>query len=192
MTSRSAPLVRLLRAVVATLVIVGLASGAHALGGGSSPGLIPIGILVALIGPLVAALTRARTTAPRMFGAVILGQVATHLLLQGMDPAPGGSGVAAHMHEHVAVAHSAQAVTFVLPLSGPMVVAHLVSSVVAALALTRGEDAIRWVAAYLAVPLPAARHARGGRVRTAASDRGLARTAPMIVPLGERAPPASC
>ena len=87
---REARGVRLLRAAVATLVVIAVGSSAHQAGGGPAPQAIPVLVLAVVVGPLVWVIVRSRASVPRMALATALGQAATHVLLAGMSSSPAG------------------------------------------------------------------------------------------------------
>ena len=89
----------MLRALVATLVVVGFGGWAHQMGGGAPLRLIPAVVLTLLVGPVVCLCVRRRSSVPRMLVATSLGQVVTHVALTGMTPRTGGSAVRLHLHE---------------------------------------------------------------------------------------------
>ena len=92
-------MVRLLRAAVATLVVIALGSSAHQAGGGPSLQAIPVLVLAVVVGPLVWVIIRSRASAWRMALATALGQAVTHVLLAGMSSTAGGAAIAPHVHE---------------------------------------------------------------------------------------------
>ena len=57
---------RMLRALIATLVVIGLGHTAHSLGGATGPQPLAVGVLAALVGPLVWALVRRGASATRL------------------------------------------------------------------------------------------------------------------------------
>lgn len=181
---------RLLRAVVATVVVIGLAASAHSLGGGASLTPVAALVLATLVGPLVWALTRTRTSLPRMLTATLAGQVVTHVLLAGMAPAATGTAARAHVHEGVSLASAAEPTAHTALHLGPsMVLAHVVATLVAGLLLTLGADVVGAVLrGVLAVvrTLPAM-----PRRAVAALVDALVRPRDgrVVGPLGGRAPP---
>ncbi|UWX97469.1 hypothetical protein N2K95_01890 [Arthrobacter zhaoxinii] len=153
---------RLLRAAVATAVIVALAAGAHLAGGGMLPD--PI-LLVALAAFTLAGVS---ITAGRRFrpGSLVLvlgaAQLGLHgafrVLTSGVQCQPGAPvhhGVAVLCPEPGALADAGAAhqLTGLSPLhtdAGPaLFLAHLAAVVLSALALARGEDALHATAAWL-------------------------------------------
>lgn len=142
---------RQLRAAVATLVVVGLGGSAHAMGGGPALRPLPAVVLLLLVGPLVWLTVRTRTSLPRMVLAVGAGQVVTHLALVAMAPSQGGTALGAHGHVHGAVAATGNGPSLPagLHLTGSMLAAHLLATVLAGLLLTLGEDVVRAVVARM-------------------------------------------
>lgn len=186
-----AQLVRLLRAVVATLVVIGLGSAAHQMAGGAPLQPIPLVILFVLVGPLVWSVVRSRTSVPRMMLATVLGQAATHLLLAGMSATAGGTASAPHVHDALSMhpVGSSMPMPMTLHLTWSMLVAHGVATVVAASLLTAGDDVVRATVRRLLVPLPPSATVEGpclvARVESAVGSL-VGRS---VCPLGGRAPP---
>ena len=134
---------RLLRAVVATLVVIGLGSSAHQAGGGPSPQAIPVLVLAVVVGPLVWVIVRSRASVPRMALATALGQVVTHVLLAGMSPTAGGTATGLHVHETLSPHVAGPSPTMTSHPAWSMLVAHAVATVLAAMILTAGDDVVR-------------------------------------------------
>ena len=162
--------VRMLRALVATLVAVGFGGWAHEMGGGEPLRLIP--------------------AVPRMLVATSLGQVVAHLALTGMAPRTGGSAVRLHLHEVAAPLPLLPTEgSSALSVTGTMLLAHAVATVVASLLLTVGADVVRAVVrrlvvlATLSVPVT-----HGIPARTVTSWMPVLRGR-VVAPLGGRAPP---
>ena len=180
--------VRRLRAVVASLVVVALGASAHGMSGG--PALNPISavVLLVLVGPVVWLVLHARTSVVRMVLAVAAGQVVTHLALVGMAPSPGHALAAHHVHDASAMVALGSTQPLALHITGPMVLAHVLATVVASLLLTVGEDVVRAVVRRLVVVLSAATVPATVRL-----CRGMApvRRLPgrLTRPVGGRAPP---
>lgn len=177
----------MLRALVATLVVVGLGSSAHAVGGGAVQP-VALAILLVVVAPPVWLVVRSRTSVGRMVLAVGAGQVVTHLTLMGMAPATGSSPAAPHLHHAVAVPEAASALPTALHLGAPMVLAHVVATVLAGVLLTLGEDAVRAVVRRLVTVL---RHAptRAGTGLAPARVAVRRLTGRRVRPVGGRAPP---
>ncbi len=181
--------VRGLRAVVATLVVVALASYAHTAAGG--PVLRPVAavVLFVLVGPLVWLVLHVRTSVARMVLATGAGQVVTHLALVGMQPSTGGTAaIAGHAHQAVIAPAGAPPPAMALHVSVSMVLAHVLATVVASVLLCVGEDVARSVVRRLAVVVQPVLVRRGTRpVPGANAVRRL--TGRGVLPLGGRAPP---
>ena len=144
MTEREARGVRLLRAAVATLVVIALGSSAHQAGGGPAPQAIPVLVLAVVVGPLVWVIVRSRASVLRMALATALGQVATHVLLAGMSPSPaGGAATGLHLHETLAPHVVGPSPTATSHPAWSMLVAHAAATVLAAVILTAGDDVLR-------------------------------------------------
>lgn len=180
--------VRVLRALVATLVVVGLGSSAHVTAGGAVQP-VPLAMLLVLVGPLVWLLVRSRTSVSRMALAAGAGQVVTHLTLMAMAPATGSSTVGAHVHHAVAVPEGAPALQQALHLSVPMVLAHLLATVLAAVLLTRGEDAVRAVARWVVAVVRSAGVVPAGSLLLEPATTVRRLSGRTVRPVGGRAPP---
>mgnify|MGYP003441062685 FL=1 len=182
--------VRMLRALVATLVAVGFGGWAPEMGGGEPLRLIPAVVLTLLVGPVVCLCVRRRSSVPRMLVATSLGQVVAHLALTGMAPRTGGSAVRLHLHEVAAPLPLLPTEgSSALSVTGTMLLAHAVATVVASLLLTVGADVVRAVVrrlvvlATLSVPVT-----HGIPARTVTSWMPVLRGR-VVAPLGGRAPP---
>jgi hypothetical protein len=182
--------VRMLRALVATLVAVGFGGWAHEMGGGEPLRLIPAVVLTLLVGPVVCLCVRRRSSVPRMLVATSLGQVVAHLALTGMAPRTGGWAVRLHLHEVAAPLPLLPTEgSSALSVTGTMLLAHAVATVVASLLLTVGADVVRAVVrrlvvlATLSVPVT-----HGIPARTVTSWMPVLRGR-VVAPLGGRAPP---
>lgn len=188
---------RMLRATVATLVVIGLGHTAHALGGGSGPQPLAVVVLAALVAPIVWALVRRRATAPRLALAMGAGQLVTHLALVAMAPGQGSTS-APHVHGASALTTS-DAVAFAsatgttvaatLHLTPGMIAAHALATVVAAVVLSRGGDAVRAVVRALLPTHPRTAAVAGIRGLVAPISALLAPTSRAVRPVGGRAPP---
>ena len=200
---------RMLRALVATLVVIALGHTAHSLGGGAGPQPLAVGVLAALVGPLVWALVRRGASATRLGVAMGAGQVLTHLTLVAMAPGTGTSTVA-HVHgasgltTSDAVASAGAAVTSAavasteatstgllasLHVTPGMLAAHAIATVLAAVLLSRGEDAVRAVVRAL-IPEPLSlRFAHGIRRLAVEAGALTTPTSRALRPVGCRGPP---
>jgi hypothetical protein len=177
------------RAAVATLLVLGLASSAHTLGGGDAPGPMAGVVLALVVGPLAWWCTRRRLSAVRLLALLGGAQVLVHAALTAMAPG-AGTGSALHVHGGLPPGlggsdgplHAHHGI-------GPgMLLAHVVATVVTALVLARAEDVL-WRVVLLLLP----RRTRPARVpagfRTAPSPVVVAVTGRVPRPLGGRAPP---
>jgi hypothetical protein len=196
---------RLLRAFVVAGVVVGLAAGAHVLGGGS----LPPGIVTLTLGAMVLAVCVA-LTARRLglVGAVVLlaaGQVALHAAFSVFETTGCGALVPSGAHAHMEhAAHAAYLATAgcgssvahatLLPMFGAwaMVVAHALAVVLCAVVVAGADRALMWLVAWLAPRLGPARAARlsaWAELPVAVGQDALERqTWRAVVPL--RGPPA--
>lgn len=177
---------RLLRAALTTLVVLGLASGAHTVGGGSAPTVPALAVLTIVLGPALWWASSRELTPLRMTAMLGGSQVLVHAALMAMAPVHG-SAPAVHVHGNV-----------LLPsLDQPMVMGHLTPSMLAvhaaataltAVVLARAERILWWVVSTV---LP--------RRRSLFRAVPAGRVAPVPVrpllpfrgtrPLGGRAPP---
>lgn len=178
-----------LRAVVATLVIVGLGSVAHTAAGGPVLRPFPAVVLLALVGPLVWLVVSVRTSFPRMMVATSTGQVVAHLALVGMQPSTSGTAVVTgHLHHAVGVPAGTASPPMALHVSGSMLLAHVVATVLASVLLSVGEDVVRAVVALLVAVLRPAGTPATARIRPGEAP-GLRLAGRSLRPVGGRAPP---
>lgn len=188
-TTSTASTVRGLRATVATAVVVGLGASAHHMGGGADLQPLAAALLVLLVGPLAWTLLRRRTSLLRMLVATEVGQLVTHVALSTMAGSAGGEAVRAHVHGGGALPAATVHASMTTSVSLPMVLAHLVAGLLAALVLTLGPDALRRLVPHL---LPAHRDVVvPGTLRSRPAEAPRRRlTGRTVRPLGGRAPPA--
>lgn len=155
-----APL-RLWRSAAVTITVLSLAAGAHALGGAPLPGLPVLVLLAALVNLPIVLLAGRRLGMRTLVPLLGAGQWSLHHAFSwftSTDSCTGGSG-AATGHAHHAPTMVASCATGSGPAAMdhlhptgwglPMLAAHLVAVVVTALALSRGEDALWLLAAWL-------------------------------------------
>ncbi len=149
MAPRSA---RTLRAVVSALVSTHVAAGFHVVGGGDTPGLVTMLLVVAAATLVCLAVARARLSLPRLAVSVIASQAAFHLLFQVTGTS---STLAAHSHAAVDAIGAAPPTHH----PAPMAVSHLLAAAVTVLLLAYGERSVLAVAHVVArlVWRPAAR-----------------------------------
>lgn len=182
---------RMLRAAVATLVVIGLGHTAHTLGGGTGPQPLAVVVLAALVAPVVWAVVRRRTTAARTVLAMAAGQLVAHVALVAMAPVRGAAA-AAHVHGDAALPASTSAgaadLATTLHLTPAMVAAHVLATVLAAVVLSHGEDAVR-AAVRILLPGRPATVVTGGRRLLAPVPRVAVLTGRAVRPVGGRGPP---
>ncbi|GGL40475.1 hypothetical protein GCM10012283_23780 [Phycicoccus endophyticus] len=185
-------MLRLLRAAVATLSVLGISAAAHQVGGGEAPGAVAMGVLALLVGPPTWLATGRRLTAPALFALLAAAQGAVHVGLATMMP---GHGSAAHVHVHGALpgglATGASAPEHVMPmtqLDPPMLLAHVVATLVLALLLARAEDAL-WRVVSALLPRITSPARVPGLPRLTVPATAPARATRPVRPLGGRAPP---
>ncbi|PJJ77781.1 hypothetical protein CLV28_1007 [Sediminihabitans luteus] len=165
-------------AVVATLVLALSATG-HVLAGGTLPGVVGAVALAAVTLAVVAAASRWTTTAARLVLVLAVGQAGLHRgmsMLGGAVPcAPDGLADPHAAHAGTALVGSTLAGSTALGAGSPvavcapspvgmlthgdpaaMLVAHAVAALVAGVLVARGEQAVRGLAAWIALRVPAA------------------------------------
>ncbi|MDQ0924952.1 hypothetical protein QF038_003460 [Pseudarthrobacter sp. W1I19] len=162
-TQRARPPFHFLRASTVATVILALASGAHLAGGGELPAPVILLAVLALTTLASTTATRLQLGFPAMAALLGSGQLALHEVFTAFG-APGPAGGAPTLHAgHLAGAdvlpaalghaHAAE------PASGPlMLAAHAVATLVCALLLAKGEEAL-WALATWLRPLAALPHA---------------------------------
>ncbi len=181
-----AGMVRVLRAALATMVVVGLASGAHTLGGGSAPAPLALAVLAAALAPALWWVTARELTTSRMTGLLGGTQVLVHAALMAMGPGHG-SAAAAHVHgaHGLPPAGEPMAMTQLTPA---MLALHAAATVATAVVLSRAERVLWWVVSLVRPPLGQRFHGvAGGPV--AAGRVLLPLPFRRTRPLGGRAPP---
>lgn len=173
MRTAAAPL-RLWRSAAVTTTMLCLAAAAHVLGGGTLPVAPVLVLLAALVNVPVTLLAGRRLGLRTLLALLAAGQWGLHHAFAWFATAPactGGSGHhgAGHLH------HGSTVVASCLPGDGslapvhsggwelPMLAAHALAIVLTASALSRGEDALWLLVAWLrplvevpGVPVPAA------------------------------------
>jgi hypothetical protein len=181
----------MLRAAVATLVVIGLGHSAHTLGGGAGPQPLAVAVLAVLVGPVVWAVVRHRTSAARMAVAMGAGQIVTHLALVSMAPGQGNA-VAAHAHGDSALSAAASAagadLVSTLHPTPTMLTAHALATALAALVLSHGADAVRAVARGILPARPVTKAPAGWRPSAPMPHVGVL-TGRAVRPVGGRGPP---
>jgi hypothetical protein len=152
---------RLLRALVVAALVVGLAAGAHVLGGGSlPPGVVTVALVAVALAACVA-LTGRRIGFPAAVALLAAGQLALHGVFSAFGTAGCTAlvptGVHAHMDHAAHAAYlatagcgSAAADATLLPVLGAwaMVVAHGLAALACALVVAGAHGALMWLIAW--------------------------------------------
>ncbi len=190
MTTAGVGTVRAARAAVALLVVLGISSAAHQAGGGEPPGLVALAFLALLVGPPTWLATGRQLTTPTLVALLGGAQVVVHVALRTMVPGHG-SGTAVHVHGGVPAGlatGAAPAMPAMPQLDPPMLLAHVVATLVLAVVLARAEAAL-WhvVSALLPRATPPARWPLVPRFAVAVVAPRPVGRAPR--PVGGRAPP---
>jgi hypothetical protein len=165
---------RLFRTGLIGSVVLGLAVGGHLAGGGLLPALSVLGALCAVTVVPVAVLTRFRLSFPVLTGVVGAGQLWLHWAFDALSAGASSevptallAGHADHaatsaVHETLAVAGAAPA--HAAAPDSFMFASHAVATLVTALLLARGEQALAvlagWLEPLLRRPEPAILQAR--------------------------------
>lgn len=182
-------LLRVSRAALATLLVLGLASSAHTLGGGHAPGPLAGTVLALVVGPLAWWCTRRRLSAVRLLALLGGAQVLVHAALTAMAPGTG-TGSALHVHGGLpaGLGGSAGALEAGHAAGPGMLLAHVVATVVTALLLARAEEVL-WRVVLRLLPRRARTPRVPARVRTAPRPEVVVLGGRPLRPLGGRAPP---
>lgn len=150
MAGMNAPF-RLPRALTLTAVMFLLASGAHVLGGGVLPApVIMAGLAVVMLLPVLL-LTKARLALPVIVTVLALSQLTLHEAFSrlcspaGFTPVAGGHLHLTQVHRPAVMAMGGSAE----PAPLLMFFLHAVATLVTALVLTKGEEALWSLAAWL-------------------------------------------
>ncbi|MFB9377087.1 hypothetical protein ACFFKU_02230 [Kineococcus gynurae] len=154
---------RTLRSAVVAVVVVALASAAHLGGGGALPEAFPALALLVLVGSVAHLLTRWRMSVPLLLAVLGVGQVSLHQVLMALDPAVARSAAVAAAadlptgalaHGHALGAVVLPGAPAVVPGVGagldPMLLGHVLATVLTAVVLARGEAALWRLLAWLA------------------------------------------
>lgn len=156
-----------LRSAMVALTVLSLAAGAHTLAGGQLPATGILLALLALTGLASTTATRLKLTLPAMAGLLGAGQLVLHQAFAAFSgPAPAVSGpVAGAVPHHLGTVHfpvggGSQLAASGLD-SGPallMLAGHTLATLLCAVLLAKGEDALWSLAAWLRplLRLPAA------------------------------------
>jgi len=157
----AAPL-RLWRSAAVTTTVLSLAAGAHVLGGAPLPGVPVLILLAALVNVPVVLLAGRRMGMRTLVPLLGVGQWSLHYAFawfgaSGACTGGSGHGSAGHAHHVQTVVASCTAGDGSAALADlhatgwglPMLAAHLLAIVLTALALSRGEDALWLLVAWL-------------------------------------------
>jgi hypothetical protein len=154
MTNPGAGLVRLVRAGVLTALVVALTTLAHRLGGAVAPGFFPIAVLTALLWPVAVLVTRRRLGPVALLTGLGAGQLLGHGLLGWLGSGPTGLATSVSVEclqhaTHVGASTAACATDTVAGAAAhshgqagtalPMLVAHLVATLLLSMLVARGE-----------------------------------------------------
>lgn len=150
-----------LRAGMVAAAVVGLAAGAHVIGGGALPVLPVLLAIVTLTGLAATTATRFKLNAPAMLAVLSTGQLLLHEALTALSTAP----IAGHEHAGSHVGHGSQEhgeMLAALAAAGQttaeqdhgfagigMFLAHTAATLACAALLSRGEAALWALAAWL-------------------------------------------
>ncbi|WP_417234780.1 hypothetical protein [Arthrobacter sp.] len=157
----TAPL-RLFRSAAVTTTVLSLAAGAHVLGGAPLPGMPVLVLLAALVNIPVVLLAGRRMGMRTLVPLLGVGQWSLHHAFawfgaSGACTGGSGHGSAGHAHHLQTVVASCAGGDGAAALAGlhtaswglPMLAAHLLAIVLTALALSRSEDALWLLIAWL-------------------------------------------
>ena len=144
---------RLLRAAVVTVVILALSTGAHLGGGGTLPPLRVFAVLAALTMLGVILIAKRTLRAPALVAVLGGGQFALHHAFGFFTTAAAVCAPAsAHLH-HSAIVCTGESVASHQHIDGGtgavMLSAHVVATLVTAVAITRGEEALHAATVWL-------------------------------------------
>lgn len=192
---------RLARALVLALTTITLAAVAHLLGGGALPSRGVLVVLTGVVGLVALVASQHRLGTASIAALLGGGQALLHgtfstLATSGADPAMLGHVVGHGHHQQLVVhasAHAAHAAGHAAHhhASVPMLLAHVVATLVTALVLARGERALWLLAGWLApvVPLLMARPADWPRpaLPTLPTPRPVSADVALVAP--RRGPP---
>ncbi|MDR6438053.1 hypothetical protein J2790_003202 [Paenarthrobacter nicotinovorans] len=153
-TSRTRAPFHALRSGAISLVVVLLAAGAHVVGGGTLPAVPVLLALVALTALVATLATRFKLNLVFMAGLLGAGQLALHEAFTALGPIKA-TGPAANHHlgaeslspgMEIAAAHTHELGTAFGTL---MLVGHVIATLASAVILTKGEEALWQLAAWL-------------------------------------------
>jgi hypothetical protein len=191
MTRAGTGVLRAARTAVAVLAVLGVSAAAHQLGGGRVPGALALVLLAVLLAPPTWLALGRRLSAPALVTLLGVGQVAVHLGLAAMAPGAGSAG-APHLHDALptglAAGSSAAPMAPMAGAGGPMLLAHVLATLVLAVVLARAEAALWHVVSSL-LPRVVAPLRRPVLLRHAAAEVAPRPAGRAPVPVGGRAPP---
>ncbi|MBO1766462.1 hypothetical protein [Allobranchiibius sp. GilTou38] len=178
------------RAAVVAVTALGLAVGAHRVGGGTLPGAARCGWLALITFALCWACTSRRLGRAAIAGLLGGLQLALHVGLMVLGPPMAGPASAPmSMNGHAAAGPSPD----LLHIGGWMLLAHVVATALTAVVLARGEQAVWFVARLVRALLPVAavRMAPATRTSHVRASRVLAAThaGHVLGGIGRRGPP---
>ena len=138
---------RAVRAAALGTASLGLAVGAHLLGGGTLPGAGLLALTAALLGLVAVTATARRVRARLLLPLLAVEQVLLHVLLEaGSGTGPScvavGAAHAGHHAGNTLLCTPGAADTAMAMPSWPMLVAHLLATAATTWVLLRGEDAL--------------------------------------------------
>lgn len=173
-----------------TVSALGLAAGAHRIGGGALPGPARCGWLVLITFAVCWACTSRRLGRAAIAGLLGGLQLALHVGLMALGPpmaAPASAPMP--MHGHPATGPGLG----LLGLSWGMFLAHVIATALTAIVLARGEQAVWFVARLVRAFLPVTCSTIAPAVRTAqvraTRATGLTHTGHVLGGIGRRGPP---
>jgi hypothetical protein len=187
--------VRALRAVTATLAVLGLSAAAHEMGGGHAPGLMALTVLGLLLGPALWIVTRHRLGHITLFALLGCAQVVSHASLVAMAPTRG-SGQAVHVHGGLPVPLATDTAEPIGSMGGSvvpgpsMLLMHVAATFALTVLLTHLDVLVEVLTRCLVPVTRAALGATAGAAQPAAWSFDRLTGVP-VRPLGGRAPPVA-
>jgi hypothetical protein len=154
MTSAPAPF-RLLRTAAVATSVLSLAAGAHLLGGGVLPPAPVLGACMALVVLCTVLLTGRKMATPALAGILLAGQGILHETFTVLSaPRPPAAASAAHVHHGSPGAPAPPAGPelhghLTADFDPPMLGLHIAATLVTAMLLAKGEEALWALAAWL-------------------------------------------
>lgn len=193
MTRAGTGVLRAARTAVAVLAVLGVSAAAHQLGGGRVPGTLALLVLALLLAPPTWLALGRRLSAPSLVALLGAGQGAVHLGLAAMTPGAGSAG-APHLHDALPTGLAASSSAATAPMApmagsgGPMLLAHVLATLVLAVVLARAEAALWHVVSSL-LPRVVAPLRRPVLLRHALAEVAPRPAGRAPLPVGGRAPP---